>query len=153
VIGVDDLLALVEGQPLNDRTQAWLREGLQRSIATGAPLERALGLTTLPGRSWRDAVRQRKAKSLVWQAADLIPARDAWSRAKLLSAEIASFRRYRWSRLLGLDAPPTALSDLECILLDLFGMTGGRPPESPQRLYELLTAATDRSESTPLLSE
>ncbi len=139
VIAVDDLAALIDGEPITPELADWIRRGLRDAIETGQPLERALRLTELPGRSWRDAVRQRKAKLLVRQAADLIPAPTPWSRAESLLKEIAAFRRYRWSRLQGLDTPPDTLDGIERHLFGLFQLRNGEVSYSVGAIYTILT--------------
>ncbi|MGX2031920.1 MULTISPECIES: hypothetical protein [Methylocaldum] len=139
MLGVDDLAALIDGEPITPEVANWLREGLRSAIETGQPLERALRLTELPGRSWRDAVRQRKAKLLVRLAADLIPAPTPWSRAESLFKEIAAFKRYRWSRLQGLDTPPDTLDGIEQHLFGLFRLKNGEVNYSVGAIYAILT--------------
>lgn len=138
MLGVDDLAALIDGSPITPEIADWLREGLRSAIETGQPLERALDLPSIGGRSWRDALRHRRAREILRQAAELVLARDQWSAAMSLRGEIVSFRRYRWPKLSALNEPPETLNDLERCLFRLFRVKNGRVPESLTQIHALL---------------
>jgi hypothetical protein len=138
MLGVDDLAALIDGGPVTPEAEDWLREGLRRAVEDGTQLERALDLPSIGGRSWRDALRHRRAKDLLREAASMIPAGDSWTKAVMLSQETIVFRRYRWPRLQGLAESPESLTDLEKLLFQLFRAKNGHPPESATRIFELL---------------
>jgi hypothetical protein len=139
-IDADDLAALLNGEPPSFDVEGWVVTGLRRSIESGESLERTLGLTDLPGRGWRDLIRQHRTKALMLEAAAMLPTPTTWAAAKLLRDEIRDFRRYRWSRLRDLAVPPSTLSDLEQTLFWLFKTRSGDVTEKLTTIHRILTS-------------
>ncbi|WP_347259023.1 hypothetical protein [Methylocaldum sp.] len=149
MIDADSLGELLDNGRASDLVVEWLRQGLVLAIESGDSLERCLGLPEIGGRSWRDYFRHRRAKDLLREAASMIPAGDSWTKAALLSREIIAFRRYRWPRLQGLAEPPETLPDLEKVLFQIFKAKSGHPPESANRIFELLIDKVGHSSRVP----